>query len=122
MSRQLDLALIAANRFGLGARPGELKDIAHAPRDWVLAQLETPPLPSDALAALPSSLDYQKQMVEWREQVKSAGDSNDMADQPLKFGERFRDNMLAEINLRATLQCDTQNPVAERLVMFWSNH
>lgn len=120
MSQQLELALIAANRFGLGARPGELNDIAHDPKDWVLAQLESPPKASEALTKLPSSLEYQKQFIEWHDQIKQAG--KDKASKPRKFGDQFQSIMLAEINLRATLQCETTSPVAERLVMFWSNH
>ena len=38
-------AAIAANRFGLGARPGELAQIGSQPRDWLRAQLAgAPPL------------------------------------------------------------------------------
>src|SRR4051812_33724230 len=38
-------AAIAANRFGLGARPGELTQIGSQPRDWLRAQLAgAPPL------------------------------------------------------------------------------
>ena len=32
-------AAIAANRFGLGARPGDLERIAGDPRGWLRAQL-----------------------------------------------------------------------------------
>lgn len=40
-------AAIAANRFGLGARPGDLRRIAADPRGWLTQQLaaaETPPM------------------------------------------------------------------------------
>ena len=33
---------IAANRFGLGAKPGELKKIDSNPRAWLLDQLQGP--------------------------------------------------------------------------------
>jgi uncharacterized protein (DUF1800 family) len=36
-------AAIAANRFGLGARPGELATIGAGGRDWLRAQLKAPP-------------------------------------------------------------------------------
>ncbi|HCP65082.1 MAG TPA: DUF1800 domain-containing protein, partial [Hyphomonadaceae bacterium] len=32
-------AVIAANRFGLGARPGELAQIARDPKAWLLSQV-----------------------------------------------------------------------------------
>jgi uncharacterized protein (DUF1800 family) len=47
MAAQADLALIALNRFGLGAGPGELQAASRDPRGWVLAALSRPaePLP-----------------------------------------------------------------------------
>jgi uncharacterized protein (DUF1800 family) len=36
-------AAIAANRFGLGARPGELRDVGADARGWLIAQLKGPP-------------------------------------------------------------------------------
>ncbi|OBX35812.1 hypothetical protein A8U91_00146 [Halomonas elongata] len=55
MDNGLGRAIIAANRFGLGARPGELQEIAHDPKEWVLAQLEQPAPPDEALLGLPGS-------------------------------------------------------------------
>src|SRR5882757_5870635 len=40
-------AVIAANRFGLGARPGELAAIGADPKGWLKAQLA----PADAMPA-----------------------------------------------------------------------
>ncbi|EKF75153.1 hypothetical protein A11A3_05654 [Alcanivorax hongdengensis A-11-3] len=122
MPRQLDLALIAANRFGLGAGPGELDDIAHDPREWVLSQLQTPPLADKALAALPSSEQYQQQIIEWRQQRKKANRESRKPAQRQTFSQRFNADFVKEINLRAAQQCATTTPVTERLVMFWSNH
>ena len=34
--------VIASNRFGLGARPGELEKIDREPRTWLLDQLQRP--------------------------------------------------------------------------------
>ena len=39
---------IAANRFGLGARPGELKRVDRNPQAWLLDQLEALPCPTVA--------------------------------------------------------------------------
>src|SRR5882724_7640424 len=40
---------IAANRFGLGARPGELAQIGARAPDWLIAQLKgSPPVLADA--------------------------------------------------------------------------
>jgi len=48
-------AFIAVNRFGLGARPGELGEAANDPRGWLKAQLAGPPSMPAALEGLPDS-------------------------------------------------------------------
>jgi uncharacterized protein (DUF1800 family) len=49
----LDMAAIAANRFGLGAAPGDLQKIKSDPKGWLLEQLAPDvPLP-DPIAQLP---------------------------------------------------------------------
>ncbi len=48
--------IAAANRFGLGAMPGELDRIGREPRDWLRAQLQAKPDLS-AFAGLPTGLD-----------------------------------------------------------------
>lgn len=53
MSR--DAAAIAANRFGLGARPEELRSIAADPRGWLLEQLVPERAPPPAYTALPAT-------------------------------------------------------------------
>ncbi|HEY8610688.1 MAG TPA: hypothetical protein VIL69_05275, partial [Roseomonas sp.] len=47
MAAQADIALRAVNRFGLGAGPGELAEVARDPRGWAAAALARPaePLP-----------------------------------------------------------------------------
>ena len=35
-------AAIAANRFGLGARPGDAREIGRDPKGWLEAQIEKP--------------------------------------------------------------------------------
>ena len=49
------LAVIAANRFGLGARVGDLDTIAAEPRGWLLDQLAGPTPLEDEIEALPGS-------------------------------------------------------------------
>jgi len=55
----------AANRFGLGARPGELERGGSDGREALLAQLRQPPT-LDAFAALPGSLETMR--LEYRQQ------------------------------------------------------
>lgn len=54
----LQQAATAANRFGLGARPGELAAAAGDPRGWLLAQLRADPRAPSVFAGLPASADY----------------------------------------------------------------
>src|SRR5262245_21489420 len=63
---------IAANRFGLGAKPGELDAIgAHAP-DWLIAQLKgAPPALTDA--GLRSSESILVETLELRRARREAG-------------------------------------------------
>ncbi len=50
-------AFIAANRFGLGPRPGELAAIGRDPRGWLRAQLTGAKKPPAELAGLPPATD-----------------------------------------------------------------
>ncbi len=61
--------VIAANRFGLGAKPGEVSRISGDPKAWLLAQL-TPErdLPAP-LRALPSTIDDMSAFFKWLRQI-----------------------------------------------------
>ena len=48
-------AAIAANRFGLGAWPGELERIARNPETWLIDQLAGPSRPPAEIRDLPDS-------------------------------------------------------------------
>lgn len=58
-------AAIAANRFGLGARPGELKAISSDPRGWLKAQMDGRADTPHELAGLPSTLDAAEAFNRW---------------------------------------------------------
>jgi uncharacterized protein (DUF1800 family) len=142
-------AASALNRFGLGARPGELQAIGD-PRAWLLAQVSGPASGSPALlAGLPPSRDYlQREFAYNRERVaerraqrnKSAqGDaaagaaavtaasgaqSGGDAIRKVKttFRQSFGKDLQAEIGARYRLATTTEAGFTERLVHFWSNH
>ncbi|MEJ1967075.1 MAG: DUF1800 domain-containing protein [Rhizomicrobium sp.] len=65
-------AVIAANRFGLGARPGDVARISGDPKGWLLGQL-TPEtgLPAP-LRALPGTVDDMSAFFKWLRQVAAA--------------------------------------------------
>lgn len=115
---------IAANRFGLGARPGEIDRASRDPKNWLLTQLNTPP---DAPTQLDGGayktggqlvvemLQYQRERAMDR-RAKAAGD-------PVKLFVQTRVKMFTdELDGRYAHGFTTDRPFAERLVWFWSNH
>jgi uncharacterized protein (DUF1800 family) len=141
----LEEAAIAANRFGLGARPGELKAIAGDPRGWLKAQLK----PEDALpapmAVLPTTAVASGEFVKWltglgllgRAGYQNAGKPADMsgaqmatapagAAQPLSveqsYVQYFWPGYAAAVEARFTTATTTERPFFERLSRFWANH
>jgi len=120
---------IAAHRFGLGARPGEIEAAAAAPKAWLARQLDSPvdqPQPLDGGppfqngGALVSALiQYRKD----REAEKAQATAAMPAPDPVKLF--FKTQVTAytrEMAARFALGFTTDKPFAERLVWFWSNH
>lgn len=111
----------ACNRFGLGARPGELAGIDDA-RAWLLEQVQTPvEIPS----GLPSSVGYLAREQAFRREramqrvsapaARAKMDKTTMRD---VFGADLR----AEAGARWHLAVASPRGFQERIVRFWSNH
>ncbi|WIG55892.1 MAG: hypothetical protein OJF61_001680 [Rhodanobacteraceae bacterium] len=134
----------AVNRFGLGAKPGELAGI-HDPREWLSAQLARGSDAANAFAGLPGSLDYlreEAQLQMTRREFKQGGRGRraflmgDMQSasqdgqanaaalkQALKpYRQQERQQLFAEAAARYRVATTTDTPFVERLVHFWSNH
>ncbi|MBL8839339.1 MAG: DUF1800 domain-containing protein [Alphaproteobacteria bacterium] len=105
-------AFIAVNRFGLGARPGELAEASHDPRGWIERQLAAPP------GTRPIEATGSQRMALFQESRRRGGDQ---AVETL-FRQNFRDMYLDDMGRRARTQIESGTPVIERLVAFWSNH
>ncbi len=127
----LNDAVIATNRFGLGARPGELQKVQSDPRAWLKQQLQGPrDLPAAIKALSPSSLVFQEQieaLKERREMKKEAADAapdTSAAVRQKGNGKRnvILDNYLAQVAARYQVAARSDEPMRERLVHFWSNH
>ena len=58
-------ATVAVNRFGLGARPGEIAAVLSDPRGWLHQQLRPETALPAPMAALPSSLDDLGAFRQW---------------------------------------------------------
>ncbi|HEX4296605.1 MAG TPA: DUF1800 family protein [Devosia sp.] len=139
MARETPLSFIALQRFGLGARPGDLAAVAADPRGAVLAEIapgaaliDDPTLP-DTVAALGTIRAIQKarqaakagatpapammapdSMMDPSEPSAAAAPPPD----PMKPGNPIA----AEIAARLAQAAAAQIGFAERWAMFWANH
>ncbi len=119
---------IAANRFGLGAQPGELGAISADGRDWLRAQLKGPP-PALNDAQLRASPDILAQAFDLRREIRAArlnvdsGDSASAAAAALpKVPQLLRPIYITEVTARFRQAVTTDRPFIERLTHFWTNH
>jgi uncharacterized protein (DUF1800 family) len=137
---------IAANRFGLGARPGEILTASSDPRGWLKAQIR-----SDAAIISGEGLMSVEQVFEERRDAyadmaaagggprpgatkraaagdpantqKSGAGATPAQQEVRKMIQReSRDGLQKEIKARSRFAASTQSPFAERWVRFWSNH
>src|SRR5687767_14441025 len=130
-------AAIAANRFGLGARPGDARSIGADAKAWLEAQLERPT--SSTAPATPASARVLAEVRDLRvaRQVAAQARANlvrpPSSDAPApapgideqairEFGTFVREHYVAQTTERHRLAIATDAPFVERLVHFWSNH
>ena len=122
-------AAIAANRFGLGARPGELNAIGADPRGWLRAQLKGSP-PALAATELRPSADTLSQALSLRREIqaerksaRAAAEAGVAAEAQLqKVGQLLRPVYVSEAGARFAYAVSTERAFLERLTQFWSNH
>jgi len=125
---------IAANRFGLGARPGELAAIGGSGPDWLRAQLDGP-APEIADDGLQSSASILAQIYDLRRAIRAAraagantaslsGAADDAAAVKAfkKLPQLIRPIYRAEAGARLRESVATERPFVERLTQFWANH
>jgi uncharacterized protein (DUF1800 family) len=136
--------VIAANRFGLGAKPGEVAAVSHDPRGWLLGQL-TPETELPApLGTLPSTVDDMSAFFKWLRTVADEAKANGMDPYNLKPGaatanmdagggkpgfsiereyvKTFLPRYAVAVKARYDTAVATDRPFFERLVHFWTNH
>jgi uncharacterized protein (DUF1800 family) len=123
--RDSQAAAIATNRFGLGARPGELAACAGDPRGWLEAQLKgTPPVIPDpglqSTATMVATIDKVRAQNRQLKQTDTATQS--VIDAVVKLGEIYRPAYVGEVTARLRLAAATERPFLERITQFWSNH
>src|SRR5262245_16656386 len=122
-------AAIAANRFGLGARPGDLELVAKDPEGWLARQLKGAPPKLEGAALKPSSetlarvLEARQQVMEQRREQKKDGDEDgNQVAAALKLPAIYRPVYVDETVARFTHAVSTERPFLERLTQFWTNH
>lgn len=105
----------AAIRFGLGARPGEIRARSQKPGADLLQELAQPDAQASLFASRPGSADLIARFMRERER---GGDRAVMRLIRKDFRQVYRD----EARLRTAAAVRTATPFAERMVHFWSNH
>ncbi|MEJ0097241.1 MAG: DUF1800 domain-containing protein [Bauldia sp.] len=130
-----DIAAIALNRFGLGARSGDLARIASDPRGVLAAELrpEVALLTADDLPATGDALTALRQLQMERKQARASADPGQPAAPDAAAGATMMTDATdggftpasiyaAEIAARTDRACQADIGYVERLVAFWSNH
>jgi uncharacterized protein (DUF1800 family) len=115
-------AVIAANRFGLGARPGDLDPVARNPEAWLMDQLQGPSKLDREILNLPGSADVLVEVQDVRRDqrdMKKKGKADDIVE---KYGRIVRRHYVEQTAARYRAAARSATPFHERLVHFWSNH
>ncbi|MGE0724016.1 MAG: DUF1800 family protein [Alphaproteobacteria bacterium] len=109
----MSTAAIAAHRFGLGARPGDLGQIGGDPRGWVAAQITHPT--TVGRGDLPATEEAARLTAEVR---AARGDPD-----ALRAGRAMlRELYWREGRARIRRAVESDAPFATRMVEFWANH
>src|SRR5579863_904281 len=95
---------IAANRFGLGARSGEIEEASRSPKDWILGQFRQPALP-ERFGGLPSTAELVASLVQ-RQQARKAKNR----DAVKGFLMQARQTFLKEMGARFLHGFETDEP------------
>lgn len=104
---------MAAHRFGLGARPGDIAAIGD-PLRWLGAQIAPQPEPG-SYAGMPLAAEI----------IASGPDRRDVRGNPeaqRAYAEAVREAAIRGVSVRMKYAYVTETPFFERLVWFWSNH
>ena len=121
-------AAIAANRLGLGARPGDLQALAADPRGALRAQIAgaAPLLAAgqlqDSATVLARTAELRRERVEEKRAAGSADPGEAAVAVAAKLGALYRPIYLDECTARLRFAITSDRSFVERLVHFWSNH
>lgn len=131
---------IAANRFGLGARPGEAGSIGNDPAGWLEAQIESAAPGAPGAAGPPASARTLERLAELRlarqlarraradlqrGRAPSAEPDRSPGIDPeaiREYGQFIATEYRSQMARRYEGAIGSDQPFVERLVHFWSNH
>ncbi len=124
-------AVIAVNRFGLGAKPGELTRANSDPRGWLIQQIKGARSTPEEVAKLPPAAEVLQQYFAAQEARREAReeqrvDNNSEAARAQKAIQGVRQVLvpiyLDQVAARYRIAAATEEPFRERLTHFWTNH
>lgn len=105
-------AAIAVTRFGYGAVPGQMEQVAVDPREWLIAQINEPPTLPEILQGLPPSNSTTTGFLA----AQSLG-----PDALRGFRQNAAQQAQTEAEVHTAFALTTASPFRERLVRFWCN-
>lgn len=116
MAKKTELATIAVNRFGLGARGSELSDAQFEPREWLLQQLVSPVF-DKALGDTKSAFNLISDIRAYKQRRQQTNSRGPKVDEAIirPYKQRLMIDSLE-------LSVETKIPFAFRLLDFFSNH
>jgi uncharacterized protein (DUF1800 family) len=117
-------AAIAATRFGLGARPGEIAEAARDPAGFLKAQIrrEGADQPATDGESSRQRIAALRQFQQDRRMARQEGDASAARD-PVKMAQRMlRQDTAADFAARLRLAAETDAGFRERWALFWANH
>ncbi|MGZ5999657.1 MAG: DUF1800 domain-containing protein [Rhizomicrobium sp.] len=115
---------IAAHRFGLGARPGEIDRASRNPKAWLKSQINTPadqPAPLGG-GTFKNGGELVVEMLQYQRDRAMERRNGGGADPVKMFFKVKAQEFLDELAARYAHGFTTDRPFAERLVWCWSNH
>lgn len=117
--------VIATNRFGLGARPGEIAHVSSDPREWLLAQVRGSRALPEPIATLTNSADLfrigQRARME-RNQTRDEKTAGQDARKISAVRQTLAPVFLEQVAARYRVAVSSRESFRERLVHFWCNH
>ena len=133
-------SVIALNRFGLGARPGDQPPAD--PKHWLIQQFDRFEPRPQALAQVPTRTAVAAQLADYIEEQRNFAQGKRRLQQPASMTpaampqaddkqvdpvkrylrQNIRQNYLVMSSARLDSALATDSPFVERLVHFWANH